>query len=176
MNTTETINKALPIFLQYRNLEDEDLLEVFIKKGFAPSIARKIIVFTPMAFGRIVIKDLQVETSNEFEVIERKDNSLHKQRRKLNDVEIYRESFKMASAMPVEETMDETFLVIAYRSAEVNAVNQMKMDGVNPENIVFTSMATMWEIDEEPPQNNIESHQANEVEEVSTKNWWEFWK
>lgn len=176
MNTSETINKALPIFLQYRSLEDEDLLEVFIKKGFAPSIARKIIVFMPMAFGRIIIKDLRVETSDEFEVVERKDNSSHKQRRKLNDVEIYRESFKMASAMSVEETMDETFLVVAYRSAEVNAVNQMKMEGVDPENTVFTSMATMWEIDEEPPQNNTESHQTNHIEETQSKNWWEFWK
>ncbi len=59
-------------------------------------------------------------------------------------------------------------MAIAFRSAEVNAVNQMELQGSNPEDIVLTPMLTKWDLYEESELDKIELSQ--------TKNWWEFWK
>ncbi len=175
MNTIEAINKALPIFLQHGSFEDVELLNVFIKKDFALEIARKIVVFMPIAFGRTLMKELRVTTSDDFEVAEFVNNSLRKQKRRLNDVEIYREAFKLASSMSAKNLRNEEFWAVANRSAEVGVVNQLKLEGSSPENLVLTSMITMWEIEEEPPYISTESTQTI-ITESAEKKWWEFWK
>ena len=174
MKAVEVINKALPIFLQYRNLECEYLLDIFIKKGFDPDTARKIVVLMPIAFGRPIMNELGAETSSEFDVYEKKGSSLHKQRRKLNNVEIYREAFKIASGMAGNE--DETFWAVANRSAELSAVRHLKSQGGEPQGMVLTAIETMWEIEEESPYTNPETIESENTEPSQSKNWWEFWK
>lgn len=174
MKASEAIKEALPIFLQYGNLKDEDLLDIFIKKGFPPDIARKIVVFMPLAFGRVMMNELKVETSDEFEYFRKKGTFTDKQRRKLNNIAIYREAFVIASRM--SQSDDEDFWAVAGRSAEINAVNHLKAQGSKPHNIVLTPMLTMWELEEEPPPNYTDSIQAAKPQPTSNKNWWEFWK
>jgi hypothetical protein len=168
MNSIEAINKALPILLQYKNLEDEDLVNVLVENDFSAALSRKLVLFMPIAFGRVFLSKLKVNVSDEYECYQKKGIFTDKQRRKLINEPVYKESLKIAAQMAGKETTGQTFLTIAFRSAEVNAVNQMELQGVNPERVVLTPILTEWEIDEEP--------QSYDAESTQEKNWWKFWK
>jgi hypothetical protein len=168
MDINETIKKAAPVFLSHKHLEDEDLVNVLIEKGFSESVARKLVLFMPIAFGRIILNDLKVKAGDEYECFQKKGIFTDKRRRKLVSESVYSESLKIAAEMAGKETTGQIFLAIAFRSAEVNAVNQMELQGSNPENVVLTPILIQWEIGEEPPPTHTESNR--------TKNWWELWK
>ena len=89
--------------------------------------------------------------------------TIHNVGEEISDANRYRDKF---IEMAGKETTGQIFLAIAFRSAEVNAVNQMELQGSRPENIVLTPMLTMWDLYEE----------SDNLEAAQTKNWWEFWK
>jgi hypothetical protein len=166
MEISEAVKIAAPLFHAQKSLEDEDLVNTLTEVGVPLLLARRIVVFMPLAFGRIMLKELNVNVSDVYEYFQKKGGFTDKKRRKLVDEPVYKESLKLAAKMAGKETTGQIFLAIAFRSAEVNAVNQMELQGSKPENIVLTPMLTMWDLYEE--SDNLEASQ--------TKNWWEFWK
>ncbi len=166
MEISEAVKIAAPLFHTQKSLEDEDLVNILMEVGFPLLLARRIVVFMPLAFGRIMLKELNVNVRDEYEYFQKKGVFTDKKRRKLVDEPVYRESLKLAAKMAGKETTGQTFLAIAFRSAEVNAVNQLELQGSKPENIVLTPMLTMWDLYEE----------SDDLEATQAKNWWEFWK
>lgn len=131
-------------------------------------MARKLILFMPIAFGRIMMDELGANLRDEFIYTRKKGIFTDKTQKKLTDEKIYRESLKKASQMSGKKETGEIFLAIAFRSCEVNAVNDMELKGLNPQNAVFTPIEFFWELDEDQEHDDLESTQP--------KNWWEFWK
>ncbi len=168
MEISEAVKKAAPLFLTHKNLEDEDLVNALTEIGFPILLARRIVVFMPIAFGRIMLNELNVNLTDEYEYFQKKGIFTDKKQRKLVDEPVYKESLKLAAELAGKETTGQIVLATAFRSAEVKVVNQLELQGVNPEDVVLTPMLTMWDLYDESELDNIESTQS--------KNWWEFWK
>jgi len=60
MDSVELVNLA-SIFLDSSEKDDEDLINIVEGKGFKRELAERYVAFMPIAFGRVVIKQIADE-------------------------------------------------------------------------------------------------------------------
>ncbi len=109
MEITEALRKAAPIFLTDKILEEEDLVDALTDIGLPLLLARRIVVFMPIAFGRIMLKELNVNVSDKYEYFQKKGVFTDKRQRKLRDEPVFSESLKLAAEMAGKETTGQIF-------------------------------------------------------------------
>lgn len=106
-----------------------------------------MVEFLPLAFGRVLTRDLKVVFADEYvrySVIDGK--AVEKERNKLGAQTVYTHAFHLASEISKKTLFAhlglsakyERFQIIAERSAEVKAIKDLIAKGSRPENIVLT--------------------------------------
>jgi hypothetical protein len=169
MDISEAIEKALVVFANHENSNDEDLEKALEKMGIPLSLAYKLSEFMPLAFGRIFMKDLGVAFQQDFvRYVISEGKIVKKHQAKLDNEVVYKEAYKIASRMFSKRISVEEFQVVAFRSAEFRVVNEMLNKGSKPENIVLTQPYLQWREDIEEKEEFSDSNQS--------QSWWQFWK
>ena len=159
MDISEGIKKALPLYADSQIKSEEDLESAIRNAGVPVALARKILEFVPLAFGRIFLKEMNVQLRADF-VRHNIENGriVEKQRRPLANEPVFREAFRIGSEMATNQETSQLFLKVAFWGAEMQAVNTMELKGAKPENLVLTEPSLQWrdenEFDEQLPEEN----------------------
>jgi hypothetical protein len=127
---------AVAVFREFPNASDEDILGKLLKAGVDRSTASRLVEFLPMAYCRVVLADSGVKFCERFQ---RKlaDGQLSAER-PLDSDPLWAATLSFAWAEKRSGVSGESLLVVAARSAEFDAVNQLANRGTKLDDIVLT--------------------------------------
>ncbi len=122
-----SLHQHIQIFEDMKNDDDQVLVAALTKKGLSESYAERLVAFLPLAFGRVVVGQLaEITLADQYSTRERGVE------KSLNDEPVYMEAVTLARSVARDGTMETAlFRSIAYRSAELAAVNQALTEGTN---------------------------------------------
>ena len=126
---------SVELFRKYSDLEDFELVEKFVENGIPLNTARRLIEFTPIAYGQVLLQGMGAELADIYERID--ENNKYIERAKLVDVPFYVEACRLAQQEIAFDYDKDKFYAVAGRSAEVNVVNEMLSKGSEIGNLVF---------------------------------------
>lgn len=142
MDSNESIYKAISILRCSPNAEDIEVYDALVATGVKPQIAARVIEFLPMVYCRLILTSKGVKFANSF-------------RRRLSDGGV--SASKLLSSEPLWEACvafanmeaksgvsGKDLWIIAARSAEFHAVNQMLNGGSKLKDLILTSSVLMW--------------------------------
>jgi len=135
----EAIASALTIFRNSPELDDQSVFQALIDKGVERSLAARIVEFLPIAYCRVLLVKSGVQFSNIFT---RAGSPLNVQ--SLSCVPIWVPLLAYAEAEIREGATRQEILMVAGRSAEFQAINQMLNNNAELKNIVLTSILLPW--------------------------------
>jgi hypothetical protein len=144
----ERIRRAVAVLRKLANSDDRQVYSALIESDIQPEMAEKLVMFLPIAYGRVLLKKMGIRFSNQF-------------KRALNDGTLVEHAFAdepIWSAVvecPREEVSGgisgEHLICVAARSAEFDAANQLLNGGSGPENIVLTPPVILWPVESSKP-------------------------
>ena len=139
------IAEAVTIFREFPNVSDEEILRRLVATGCERMMAARLVEFVPMAYCRVLLADSGVRFSNSFQ---RKlgDGSLSAQRL-LEEEPLWAEVVSFAAAERHAGVTRKALLMVAARSGEFDAVNQLLNEGSKLENIAMTPILFQWSDD-----------------------------
>lgn len=141
--TEETIRRAVAMFRKLANSDDGQVCSALIESGVQPEIAEKLVMFLPIAYGRVVLKKIGIRFSDSFKH-PLNDGTLVEHA--FADEPIWRAIVECACDEVSRGISGEHLLSVAARSAEFDAVNQLLNAGSTPANIVLTPPVILWHI------------------------------
>jgi hypothetical protein len=136
------IAEAVTIFREFPNASDEEILRRLVATGRERVMAARLVEFVPMAYCRVLLADSGVKFSDGFQ---RKlcDGGISA-KRLLVEEPLWAEVLSFAESERRAGVSGEALLVIAARSAEFDAVNQLLNKGSKLENIATTPIQFQW--------------------------------
>jgi hypothetical protein len=142
------IAEAVAIFRESPNSSDEEILRKLVATGCDRFVAARLIEFVPMAYCRLVLSESGVRFSGFFQ---RKlaDGRLSAEQ-SLTASPLWAEAVSFAEAEKKTGITGKALLVVAARSAEFDAANQLANQGSKLEDIVL--MPTVFQWPEEGPE------------------------
>jgi len=153
MNITKAIKIALPTFVKYREEGEETIRKALIKAGIPEELSCQLVEFLPIAFGRVFLKNMPVDLSDEYiRYVFADGEFVEKERKKLSSHPVFTEAKNIALSMAkknrwalFKSSKGEQFETIAKWSAEVKAISYLMIEkGSKPENIVLTPPSLQW--------------------------------
>jgi hypothetical protein len=135
----EAIARALKIFRESPELDDEGAFRALIDRGVERSIAARIVEFLPIAYCRVLLLNSGVQFSNSFV---RAASPLKIQSLSSEPVWIF--CLAYAESEIRGGTARREMLMVAGRSAEFQAINQMLEKGAEPKNVALTTISLLW--------------------------------
>ncbi|WP_017327777.1 hypothetical protein [Synechococcus sp. PCC 7336] len=129
----QSIKLALDIFQELQDLDDKELIEVFLSRGISKDLANEIVVFVPMAFCRIMLMNSRVSFPHSFVFKEVVTGS--EQEHLFTDISTFCEAFLIA-----ESRLDlgfNYFIGVAKRSCEYHAISNLVSHGSRLEDIIL---------------------------------------
>ena len=135
----EGIASALTIFRNSPELDDESVFQALVDKGVDRSLAARIVEFLPIAYCRVLLVKSGVQFSNSFT---RAGSPLKVQ--SLSSVAIWVPLLAYAEANIREGATSQEILMVAGRSAEFQAVNQLLDKKAELKNLVLTPILLPW--------------------------------
>lgn len=142
METLEAIKIALPLFAEYKNSDWKALVQALENTDIPLSLTDRLLEFMPLAFGRVFMDEMGVEFKDYY--IRYDANTKRQQQKKLNDSPIYKDCFEVASHIVSRNMAGEAFTAVAFRSAELLAVNGLLNKGSKLNNVVLTPPYLQW--------------------------------
>ena len=125
MQLGNLVATSVKLFRKHRDLEDFDLLKVFVDNGIPLDISRRLIEFTPIAFGRVFLENLGANLTEYYERIDVENGKVKViEKSKLAENPIYAQALKFAQNEVNYDYDKDNFLLIAWRSAEMQAMNE----------------------------------------------------
>ena len=141
MNVNEaTISKAVSIFRNSSKLADVELCRALVHVGFECFLAARLVEFLPSVYCRLMLKDSGCLFSDDYE---RKVADGRNEKRSLLSDPIWNALMEFAQRESAQVSKQD-ILVIAARSAEFNAANQLLNRGSKLENLRFTPILLPW--------------------------------
>jgi hypothetical protein len=67
MSMNEQISEAVSIFRASPNLDDKEIYEILVVKGFKRQLAARLVEFLPMAYGRFLLAKAGVRFSDAYQ-------------------------------------------------------------------------------------------------------------
>jgi hypothetical protein len=141
--TEETIRRAVAIFRKLVNSDDGQVCSALIESGVQPEMAEKLVMFLPIAYGRVILKKIRIRFSDTFKH-PLNDGTLAEHA--FADEPIWRAIVECARDEVSRGIAGEQLLSVAARSAEFDAVNQLLNGRSTPDNIVLTPPLILWPI------------------------------
>jgi hypothetical protein len=143
----EAITSAVAIFRNSPQLDDESAFRALLKLGIERSLAARIVEFLPMAYCRVLFLNSGVQFSKSFT---RAASPLKVQSLSLEPVWVPFLAYA-ESEIGAGSRRDE-LLMVAGRSAEFHAINQLLDKGAELKNLVLTPTSLRWS--ENGPEGN----------------------
>lgn len=143
----DDICKALLIFRTSAKLGDEELFRTLVNQGMKKKLAARLVEFLPIAYCRLILRSTGARFSNAFRRVQPNGET---QQQLLSSDPIWRGIVRFADAEVDRGVQGKDLLLVAARSAEFHAANQLLNDGSKLENIAFASPVLMWP-EEGPP-------------------------
>jgi len=143
----EAIASALKIFRESPELDDENVFRALVDRGVERSLAARIVEFLPIAFCRVLLLNSGVQFSNSVvrAASPRKIQSLSCEPVWIPFLAYAESEIRGGGAR-------REMLMVARRSAEFQAINQMLDKGAELKNLVLTPISLMWP--ESGPEND----------------------
>jgi hypothetical protein len=135
----EAIVSALKIFRESPELDDESVFRALVDRGVERSIAARIVEFLPIAYCRVLLLNSGVQFSNSFV---RAASPL--KIRSLASVPVWIPFLAYAESEIRGGTARREMLMVAGRSAEFQAINQMLDKGAKLQSVVLTTVSLLW--------------------------------
>lgn len=117
------VEKALLLFIENSDLDEDSMFDVFIKNGIEPAIAEKIMSFVPIAFFRSMMDSTELSFCDYYLLMNQEGEAVG--RNSFDSEETYKIGYKLSASI---EGRDE-YLSIAGRSPELHAVNKALNSG-----------------------------------------------
>ena len=135
----EAIANALRIFRNSPELDDESVFRALVDRGVERSLAARMVEFLPIVYCRLLLLNSGVQFSNSFT---RGTSSPRVQSLSLEPVWVpllaYAES-EMRGGLTKEQ-----ILMVAGRSAEFQAINELLRKGTGLKNVALTPIMLPW--------------------------------
>lgn len=129
------------------NLDDDALIDRVASSGVEPGLAAKLVVFLPMAYGRLILEksgahfpDFYLQESSRGDLIQHS----------LSSEPAWNASIEFANAEIAKGISLDEFWQIAARSAEVDAANQALNAGYALKDSVFSPCTLPLPLPEAP--------------------------
>jgi len=138
----QVIAEAVAVFREFPKESDVEILSRLVEMGCERVMAARLVEFIPMAYCRVLLADSGVTFSDSFR---RKlsDGSLSANRL-LEEEPLWAEVLSFAKEERRAGVSGEALLVVAARSAEFDAVNQLANRGSRLEHLVMTPIIFQW--------------------------------
>ena len=154
------INAAVAVFLRDREAADSELVEKFEAVVKDRDLAERLVEFVPLAFGRVVLQRIGVTLPENFKRMMANGKFTHECALTLEPLW----EPALAFAKDAEGRISkEDFLVIAGRSAEVDAANKAMQAGFDPKHLVGSTPIFMRAAPMPGPP-------------AKKRKWWMFWR
>jgi hypothetical protein len=135
----EAIASALAIFRNSPQLDDESIFRALVQRGIERSLAARIVEFLPIAYCRMLFLNSGVQFSNSFT---RAASPLKIQ--SLSWVPVWVPFLAYAESEIRGGVGRHELLIVAGRSAEFQAINQLLDKGAELKNLVLTPISLQW--------------------------------
>jgi len=141
----QVIAEAVAVFREFPKESDVEILSRLVEMGCERVMAARLVEFIPMAYCRVLLADSGVTFSDSFR---RKlsDGSLSANRL-LEEEPLWAEVLSFAKEERRAGVSGEALLVVAARSAEFDAVNQLANRGSRLEHLVMKPIIFQWSDD-----------------------------
>src|SRR6185437_11323748 len=121
------ISRAVAIFRDSPNASDQEILRKLMVVGVDRVTASRLVEFLPMAYCRLLLADTGVKFCDRFK--RKQADGRVSEERALNSEPLWAEALSFAKAEKRDEVNARALLVIAARSSEFDAVNQLANRG-----------------------------------------------
>ncbi len=152
------LKKYIAIIQRTPHLTDNAIEKQLVAAGCEWSMAQRIVLFVPLAFGRIVVEGLGVKAADTYIHHDLADGTEHECELKMDIVFTWAKSVTGEYAGMPE--FKEAFRSIVVRSPEVGAINRALNGGVTQESLRESTLAPCVVCLGRP----------------SRKPWWRFWR
>ncbi|TGE16399.1 hypothetical protein [Hymenobacter elongatus] len=139
---TSAIQKSLLYFVP-ADATEESVYENLIAEGIGPALADRIIIFTPTAFGRVMMRHLALVFPATYR-IQRESGELSDSLL-LTSEPVYQAALNLAYTIASAQMWEEALhSEVAYWSAEAEVVSQALVEGYPTANIKPTELIVHW--------------------------------
>jgi hypothetical protein len=137
----EYISRAVGLFRSSPHLADEAVFGALVKQGMGKGVAARLVEFLPMAYCRLILRNSGVRFSEMFRRA-LPDGSC--QEKPLSSEPVWNAVVPFARAEAEGGVSGNDLLLVAARSAEFHAANQLLDKSSKLENLAFTSPVLAW--------------------------------
>jgi hypothetical protein len=140
MSIGESVQRALPILATSGRDDFDGMVAALRRAGFTKAVAADLVEFMPLAFARVLFEGTGVRLADHY--VRTDGNARERKRGLLMDEPVYRAS--MAAAQDVIARDEETFVAVAARSSELQALNKALQSGSRLENVFLGEPTLEW--------------------------------
>jgi len=164
VDITSSIKRAVLVFRDHAELDDADVVSALVRDGVETELAERLVEFLPLAFYRAMVPSRPGQFADHY-VRMAPDGSASPDR-KLAKEPVYIAAMKEARAELASGTSREEYELIAGRSSEAAAVNDLLQQGGSVANAIFSPPVFLRWVDENKAAGG----------QWSARKWWQFWK
>lgn len=174
MTIDTSIQKFAAAISESNERSEAELIALLESSGIDEAVAERTVRFTPVAFGRALLRDMGITFSDDFLRFDGDGNLVHSG--KLSHDEVF-----VASVKNVPSLADSpAFEAIALSSSEVHTVNQMLNSGSNSADLVLAPVAIFDQMPTDAGMQLAQQHLAKLLQpdgshDTPLKPWWKFW-
>jgi len=140
--------ETVAILREFPTATDEEILQKLLAIGCERTVAARLVEFVPIAYCRLLLAESGVSFSNRFQ---RKLVDGSTSAEQLLDAEpIWAEAVSFAEAEKRAGVVGKALLLVAARSSEFDAVNQLANRGTKLNDIVLSPTVFLWREDGPP--------------------------
>lgn len=130
----QTIEKAVAIFEQYSEHDDETMYYLLEDVGIDSALCTKLIQMIPMVFTRFLFRPAGVHFAPEYHQMDRTGNISDPI--PFTDNPVYRAVSEYCDSQPADSWAADTRIAIAARSGGYQAIVQAQASGQSPDQIM----------------------------------------
>ena len=138
----DAVSVAVDAFRSAPLVDDEQILRILLLKGIETSIAVRIVEFVPLAYVRVLLSNAGVQFTDAS--FQRRDRTGQIATRDLTSEPVWEVARTFAEEERKRGVSPHDFVLVAGRSAEFRAANDLRKRGSKLENLRFTSPLLPW--------------------------------
>jgi len=139
-HSTETrVALAVELFRTSPQFDDMEMFSALLARGISRRLAARLIEFVPMAYCQVVLGKLGIRFSESF-----RRGGTQSRSRPLSSEPVWRAACSLAASEASQGIGQQEMLLVAGRSAEFQAVNNLLKQGSKAAEITLTVPVLLW--------------------------------
>jgi hypothetical protein len=175
----DAIERFVASFQEQPEADLEPVLHELLRQGVARELAEKVIVFVPLAFGRLVLDRVGVAYSSDF--TRAATDGTYASKYRLDDEPIYRQAVLLAPSYAASPRYGQAFEAVCAWSGEVSIVSDALGRNDDPRTITLGPPVISMPPAEDRKIHDVARAIAPSVKPAAAgasraKRWWQFWR